>query len=65
MEGQRIEVPAASLRKRFKAGDHVKVMAGKNIDETGLVVAVNGDVITIWSDVSNQEVSGSKVGWYA
>lgn len=54
---QKIEVPAASVRKRFKPGDHVKVMTGKNADETGLVVAVNGDVVSIWSDVSSQEVS--------
>lgn len=63
MDGQTIEVPAASLRKRFKSGDHVKVMAGKNIDETGLVVAVNGDVVTIWSDVSNQEVCNEVSGF--
>lgn len=59
MEDQRIEIPAASVRKRFKSGDHVKVMAGKNADETGLVVAVNGDIVSIWSDVSNQEVRSS------
>jgi len=57
MEDSKIEVPAASVRKRFKSGDHVKVMAGKNAEETGLVVAVNGGVVTIWSDVSHQEVS--------
>ena len=28
MEDSKIEVPAASVRKRFKSGDHVKVMAG-------------------------------------
>ena len=53
---QRIEVPASIVRKRFKPGDHVKVMTGRNADETGLVVAVNGDVVSIWSDVANQEV---------
>lgn len=56
MEDSRIEVAASSVRKRFKPGDHVKVMNGKNTDETGLVVAVNGDVVKIWSDVSNEEV---------
>lgn len=53
---QRIEVAASIVRKRFKPGDHVKVMTGRNADETGLVVAVNGDVVSIWSDVANQEV---------
>jgi transcription elongation factor SPT5 len=56
MEDQKIEITASSVRKRFKPGDHVKVMAGRNVDESGLVVAVNGDVISIWSDVSAQEV---------
>ncbi|KAG9084752.1 transcription elongation factor spt5, partial [Ceratobasidium sp. 370] len=57
IEGQKIEVPARSVRKRFKAGDHVKVMAGKNTDETGLVVSVTKDVVTFLSDLSLQEVT--------
>jgi transcription elongation factor SPT5 len=56
IEGQKIEVPARSVRKRFKAGDHVKVMAGKNTDETGLVVSVTNNVVTFLSDLSLQEV---------
>jgi transcription elongation factor SPT5 len=59
LEGQKIEVPAASVRKRFNPGDHVKVMAGTNADETGLVVSVSKDVVTIWSDLSNAEVSNN------
>ncbi|CAE6402378.1 unnamed protein product [Rhizoctonia solani] len=57
IEGQKIEVPARSVRKRFKAGDHVKVMAGKNTDETGLVVSVTDNVVTFLSDLSLQEVT--------
>ncbi|QRV84757.1 transcription elongation factor SPT5 [Ceratobasidium sp. AG-Ba] len=57
IEGQKIEVPARSVRKRFKAGDHVKVMAGKNTDETGLVVSVMNNVVTFLSDLSLQEIS--------
>jgi transcription elongation factor SPT5 len=56
LEGQKVEVPARSVRKRFKAGDHVKVMAGKNADETGLVVSVSDNVVTFISDMSMQEV---------
>ncbi|GAW07474.1 transcription elongation factor spt5 [Lentinula edodes] len=41
LEGQKIDLPARSVRKRFKPGDHVKVMQGKNAGETGLVVAVS------------------------
>ncbi|THH21383.1 hypothetical protein EW146_g130 [Bondarzewia mesenterica] len=57
LEGQKVQVPARSVRKRFKPGDHVKVMAGKNADETGLVVSVADNVVTFLSDMSMQEVS--------
>jgi transcription elongation factor SPT5 len=56
LDGQRIDVPARSVRKKFKAGDHVKVMTGKNADETGLVVAVSDNIVTFLSDLSLQEV---------
>ena len=56
-DGQRIQVPARSVRKRFKPGDHVKVMTGQNADETGLVVSVIDNVVTFLSDMSMQEVS--------
>jgi transcription elongation factor SPT5 len=56
IDGQKVDVPARSVRKRFKAGDHVKVMAGQNADETGLVVCVSDNVVTFLSDMSMQEV---------
>lgn len=56
IDGQRIDLPARSVRKRFKPGDHVKVMTGKNADETGLVVSVTENVVTFLSDLSLQEV---------
>ena len=48
LEGQKVQVPARSVRKRFKPGDYVKVMSGKNADESDPVVSVscpytNGD----------------------
>ncbi|KAG6909324.1 hypothetical protein DXG01_001123 [Tephrocybe rancida] len=57
IEGQKVELPARSVRKRFKPGDHVKVMSGQNADETGLVVSVADNVVTFLSDMSMQEVS--------
>ncbi|GAA6016192.1 hypothetical protein JCM10207_000427 [Rhodosporidiobolus poonsookiae] len=57
LEGMKIEIPARSVRKRFQPGDHVKVMQGANADETGLVVKVQGDVVTFLSDLSSTEVS--------
>lgn len=59
IDGQRVDVPARSLRKRFKPGDHVKVMSGHNADETGLVVAVAEHIVTFLSDMSMQEVKVS------
>ncbi|KAH9934104.1 transcription elongation factor Spt5 [Amylocystis lapponica] len=56
-DGQRVQIPARSVRKRFKPGDHVKVMTGQNADETGLVVSVVDSVVTFLSDMSMQEVS--------
>lgn len=56
IDGQKVELPARSVRKRFKPGDHVKVMTGQNADETGLVVSVTDNVVTFLSDMSMQEV---------
>ncbi|PLW52216.1 hypothetical protein PCANC_02297 [Puccinia coronata f. sp. avenae] len=56
LKGTEIEIPANSLRKSFKPGDHVKVMAGQNMDETGLVIRVREDVVTFLSDLSCKEV---------
>ena len=57
LAGQKIEVPAACVRKQFRAGDHIKVLAGKHADETGLVVKVEDGVTTFLSDLSLKEVS--------
>ncbi|KNZ47989.1 hypothetical protein VP01_599g7 [Puccinia sorghi] len=56
LKGTEIEIPANSLRKSFKPGDHVKVMAGQNTDETGLVIRVREEVVTFLSDISCKEV---------
>ncbi|SCV70406.1 BQ2448_1800 [Microbotryum intermedium] len=52
----KVEVPAKSVRKHFTPGDHIKVMAGSNVDETGMVVKVQDDIVTFLSDLSMQEV---------
>lgn len=56
IDGQKMEIPARSVRKKFKTGDHVKVMAGQHADETGLVVSVAENVVTFLSDMTMQEV---------
>ena len=58
LKGQRIEVPVKGLRKRFKEGDHVKVIGGSRFrDEVGLVVRIKADQVTIVSDLSMQEIT--------
>ena len=62
IDGQKVDVPARGVRKRFKPGDHVKVMTGQNADETGLVVSVSDNVVTFLSDMSMQEVGPPTYG---
>lgn len=57
LEGTKVEIQARSVRKKFNAGDHVKVMHGTNMDETGLIVRVKDDVVTFLSDLSMVEVT--------
>lgn len=54
---QTIEVPIASVRKKFRPGDHIKVISGKHADETGLVVKVEGNLTTFLSDLNLNEIS--------
>lgn len=58
LQGQNIDVPVKGLRKRFNAGDHVKVI-GKNryADEVGMVLQVQDDKVTFLSDLSTQEIT--------
>lgn len=58
LRGQRIEVPMKGLRKRFKEGDHVKVIGGSRYrDEVGMVVRIQDDTVTILSDLGMQEIT--------
>lgn len=56
LEGQIVEVPSKSVRKKFSPGEHVKVMSGLNMDETGMVVSIEGDLVTFMSDLTETEV---------
>ncbi|KHN95439.1 transcription initiation protein spt5 [Metarhizium album ARSEF 1941] len=58
LEGQTIEVPTKGLRKRFKIGDHVKVIGGSKFrDEVGTVVKISEDRVTLLTDQTNTEVT--------
>ncbi|KZF26193.1 transcription elongation factor Spt5 [Xylona heveae TC161] len=56
--GQTIEAPIKCLRKRFREGDHVKVVGGSRFrDEVGMVVRISDDRVTLISDASMQEIT--------
>ena len=52
-----LEFPAHELRKHFKIGDHIKVIAGRYEGDTGLVVRVENNVAIVFSDLTMHEVS--------
>lgn len=58
LKGQTIDVPAKGLRKRFKIGDHVKVIGGSRYqDEVGMVVKISDDRVTMIADQSSNEIT--------
>ncbi|KXX78667.1 Transcription elongation factor spt5 [Madurella mycetomatis] len=58
LTGQTIEVPNKGLRKRFRPGDHVKVIGGSRFrDEVGMVVKISDDRVTLLTDQTNTEVT--------
>lgn len=58
LAGQVIDAPVRTLRKRFREGDHVKVIGGSRYhNELGMVVNVKDDTVTLLSDMSMQEIT--------
>lgn len=59
LKGKDYEVPIKSLRKRFREGDHVKVTGGRYRDETGTVVRILDDKVTLVTgeDQNMQEIT--------
>ncbi|KAJ6080178.1 hypothetical protein PENARI_c012G09994 [Penicillium arizonense] len=58
LSGQTIDAPVRTLRKRFREGDHVKVIGGSRYqNELGMVVQVKDDTVTLLSDMSMQEIT--------
>ena len=51
-----ISFPIHELRKHFQMGDHVKVVGGQYLGESGLVVRVEENVAIIFSDISRDEM---------
>ncbi|KAK5090491.1 transcription elongation factor spt5 [Lithohypha guttulata] len=58
LAGQVIEQPVSDVRKRFREGDHVKVIgASKYAGEIGMIIKIKDDRVTIITDTSNQEIT--------
>ena len=58
LKGQTLDVPMKGLRKRFREGDHVKVIGGSKFrDEVGMVVKIKDDKVTVLSDLSMRELT--------
>lgn len=57
-----LEFPAQELRKYFKMGDHVKVIAGRFEGDTGLIVRVEENFVILFSDLTMHEVGGESGG---
>uniref|UniRef100_A0A8D1JSX1 Transcription elongation factor SPT5 n=4 Tax=Boreoeutheria TaxID=1437010 RepID=A0A8D1JSX1_PIG len=51
-----LEFPAQELRKYFKMGDHVKVIAGRFEGDTGLIVRVEENFVILFSDLTMHEL---------
>ena len=50
------EFKPSSLQKRFSQGDHVKVIKGQHMNESGLVLKLEDNKVTLLSDLNMKEV---------
>ena len=57
LRGQSIEVPVKGLRKRFRLGDHVKIIGGERNEEVGMVLKIVADQVTILTNLGMKEVT--------
>ena len=51
-----LEFFAHELKKYFRQGDHVKVIAGRYEGDTGLIVRVEENLIVLFSDLTMHEL---------
>ncbi|KAG0672984.1 transcription elongation factor spt5 [Pichia californica] len=52
-----VEVPTSSLRKIFLPGDHVTVIHGVHKDESGLIVDVKNNQVTLVSNQTKKDIT--------
>ncbi|KAG0262211.1 transcription elongation factor spt5 [Actinomortierella ambigua] len=51
-----LKFPPSQLRKLFREGDHVKVVNGKFKDETGLIIKIEENVVTVVTDLNVRDI---------
>jgi transcription elongation factor SPT5 len=54
VELESVQLPITSIQKHFKKGDHVKIIAGTFAGETGMITQLEGNVVSIFSDLTKQ-----------
>ncbi|KAH3671495.1 hypothetical protein OGAPHI_000197 [Ogataea philodendri] len=52
-----VEVPTSTLRKIFLAGDHVTIVHGVHANESGLIVKVEDNQVTLVSDQTKKDIT--------
>ncbi|GME84171.1 unnamed protein product [Ambrosiozyma monospora] len=52
-----VEVPASGLRKVFLTGDHVTVIHGVHSEESGLIVKIEDNQVTLVSDQTKRDIT--------
>lgn len=58
LTGQVVEQPVKGVRKRFREGDHVKVIgSSRYAGEVGMVIRIKDDRVTVLTDTSVQEIT--------
>lgn len=56
--GQIVDQPVKGVRKRFREGDHVKVIGSSRYNgEVGMVIRLKDDRVTVLTDTSMQEIT--------
>lgn len=58
LSDQAVDAPVKDLRKRFREGDHVKVIGGsKYVDEVGMIVLIKDNRVTLLVDATQEEIT--------
>ncbi|ODV85119.1 hypothetical protein CANARDRAFT_199008 [[Candida] arabinofermentans NRRL YB-2248] len=57
VDGSIVEIPTSTLRKIFLPGDHVTVIYGVHAEESGLIVKIEDNQVTLVSDLTKKDIT--------